>query len=264
MRMARRWRWAVQPAVASSSPSAVALKRGNRLADQHNNAKAKAAYQETVAPRAANALGQLLADEGDTEGARRAFQIAIDSRHFLGSAIGWVNLGNLLFASNDIEGYISAYQQAVKSGHFYYAPKAAASLGHMFSERGQTRLAQNNYELAVYSNHPEAAPEAAVYLGALLLEQGDRQGAKTILRRGMLERGDALLAELRTLAEHHPDDAAVRELLANGLFNALFYSRQEGKPERSDVLLTELRTLAEHYPGDAVVRELLAKLNERD
>ena len=74
-----------------------------------------------------------------------------------------------------------------------------------------------------------------------------------------LLRRDALLSDLRTLANNHPEDAAVREQLAKGLFNTLNHAKQEKNLLRRDTLLSDLRTLAHDHPEDAAVRERLAK-----
>jgi hypothetical protein len=88
-----------------------------------------------------------------------------------------------------------------------------------------------------------------------------------------LNRRDALLDELRALARDYPDDAAVRDRLARGLFNALndtkvrlarglFNSLNDAKVKHDldccDALLDELRALVRDYPDDAAVRTALA------
>ena len=69
-------------------------------------------------------------------------------------------------------------------------------------------------------------------------------------------RADGLLRELRTLAQKHPDDSAVRENLASGLYNA--FNNNEPNSAHADGLLRELRTLAGAHPDDSAVREELA------
>jgi hypothetical protein len=59
----------------------------------------------------------------------------------------------------------------------------------------------------------------------------------------------------------YPDDAAVRERLAGGLFNTLIYAKAEDDLARRDSLLDELRALARTYPDDAAVRDLLSLQN---
>ncbi|MDA1100047.1 MAG: hypothetical protein O2967_13795, partial [Proteobacteria bacterium] len=60
------------------------------------------------------------------------------------------------------------------------------------------------------------------------------------------------------LAGAWPEDAAVRERLAKGLFNTLNHAEAEDDLERRDALLEELRSLAEAWPEDAAVRVRLA------
>ena len=56
-------------------------------------------------------------------------------------------------------------------------------------------------------------------------------------------------------------DAAVRERLANGLFNTLNHAKQEQALERRDTLLQELRHLAQAYPQDAAVRTIIGVID---
>ena len=70
---------------------------------------------------------------------------------------------------------------------------------------------------------------------------------------------DALLGELRNLAQDYPNDAAVRWLLAVGLRYTLNHAKTEGNLNRRDALLVELRNLARTYPDDTEVRGSLAR-----
>jgi len=67
-----------------------------------------------------------------------------------------------------------------------------------------------------------------------------------------LRRRDALLEELRRLHAAYREDAAVREQLAIGLFNALVHAKQEEALERRDALLEELRKFYTDYPNDPI------------
>ncbi|HEU0157292.1 MAG TPA: hypothetical protein VFQ82_14560 [Stellaceae bacterium] len=71
-------------------------------------------------------------------------------------------------------------------------------------------------------------------------------------------RRDALLGELRVLAQTDPDGAAVRQRLAMGLFNTLYSAKEENDLAGRDALLDELRVLAQTYPDDLAVRQHLA------
>jgi predicted negative regulator of RcsB-dependent stress response len=59
----------------------------------------------------------LLANEGDVEGARAAYQQAIDSGHPDEAPRAAVGLGNLLGDQGDVAGARAAYQRAIDSGH---------------------------------------------------------------------------------------------------------------------------------------------------
>jgi hypothetical protein len=67
---------------------------------------------------------------------------------------------------------------------------------------------------------------------------------------------------LRALAASHPDDAAVREMLALGLLVVRLHEVDEGDLARADALLDELRALAAVYPDDPQVAEILRLASE--
>ncbi|MGZ9111621.1 MAG: hypothetical protein ACXW3X_11180 [Rhodoplanes sp.] len=94
---------------------------------------------------------------------------------------------------------------------------------------------------------PRAAPLMAVGL------------VNTHAKEENANRRDALLDELRALARAHPDNAAVRENLAIGLFNAFHHAKAKNDLVRRDALHDELRELAEAHGEDAALREWLAK-----
>ncbi|MBV9455477.1 MAG: tetratricopeptide repeat protein [Rubrobacter sp.] len=76
------------------------------------------------APTAAFYLGVLLAEQGDIEGARAAYQQAIDSNHPGQAPAAAVNLGVLLKEQGDVQGARAAYQQAIDSNHPEVVPIA--------------------------------------------------------------------------------------------------------------------------------------------
>ena len=77
-----------------------------------------------------------------------------------------------------------------------------------------------------------------------------------------LARRDALLGELRALAEAHQDDAAARENLAMGLLNRLVESADEDDLDNCNASLDELGAMAEGYPDDPFVQEVWRQLVE--
>ena len=62
-------------------------------------------------------LGALLEQQGDVQGARTAYQQAIDSGHRDLSPKMAVNLGALLHREGDVQAARTAYQRAIDSGH---------------------------------------------------------------------------------------------------------------------------------------------------
>ncbi len=99
-----------------------------------------------------------------------------------------------------------------------------------------------------------ASPQAAP-----LLSMGLLSTLESAKEENDLQRRDDLLAELRVLAQAHPEEPAVRQSLALGLSITLFHASQENDLQRRDDLLTELRNLAQARPQEAAVREQLAK-----
>jgi tetratricopeptide (TPR) repeat protein len=137
-----------------------------------------AAQNSDAAPMAAFNLGVLLEEQGDLEGAKAAFQQAIDSDHSDIALEALVNLGLLLKQQGDLEGAKAAFQQAIDSDHPEQAPKAAVNLGVLLEEQGDLAGAKAAYQQAIDSGYADAAPMAVYNLARLLTEQGDLAGAQ--------------------------------------------------------------------------------------
>jgi predicted negative regulator of RcsB-dependent stress response len=65
------------------------------------------------------------------EGARAAYQLAIDSRHPDWAPRAAVNLGIVLSRQGDVEGARAAYQLAIDSGHAHAAGAAQRRLAEL-------------------------------------------------------------------------------------------------------------------------------------
>ncbi|MBA2344358.1 MAG: tetratricopeptide repeat protein [Rubrobacter sp.] len=130
-------------------------------------------------------LGISLAEQGNPDGAREAFQRAIDSDHPNAAPRAALNLGALLIERGDDEGARVAFQRVIDSGHPDQAPKAAISLGALLVEQGDFVGARVVFEQAIHSSHPDAAPDATLRLGALLVEQGDPEAAREALQQAI-------------------------------------------------------------------------------
>ena len=120
----------------------------------------------------------MLSEHGDVEGARAAYQQAIDSRHPEHAPAAAFRLGLLLGQHGDWAGAQAAYWYAANSGHPEHAPPAARNLGHLFKRQGRFRQAREAYELAIHSGHPDVAPWSMVYLGNLLVHYRNPEGAR--------------------------------------------------------------------------------------
>lgn len=90
--------------------------------------KAATSGDADAAPEAAFALGDMLQERGDREGAPAAYRLAIDTGHSDAAPQAAVNLGNMLGQEGDQEGARAAWQLAIDSGHAKYAPEAARML----------------------------------------------------------------------------------------------------------------------------------------
>lgn len=99
--------------------------------------------------------------------------------------------------------------------------------------------------MAASPPHADVAPLLAMGLNALNHAKDEND----------LPRRDALLDELRALAQIHPDDAAVRKWLATGFALVAQHADEEDTADRAAGLLGELRALAKAHPRDGWVEE---------
>lgn len=95
--------------------------------------------------------------------------------------LGWtgLNLGRLLQLARDREGARDAFQHAIDSADPDNAPVAAIGLGRLLAETGDAPGAADAYWIAARSGHKKQAPAAAYALGEVLREQGDSEGARS-------------------------------------------------------------------------------------
>jgi Tfp pilus assembly protein PilF len=183
----------------SEQPPQAARNLGLLLAEQGDVEGARAAFQQAIAsghpdeaPRAARNLGLLLAEQGDIEGARAALQQAIASGHSDEAPRAARSLGMLL-RRDDVRGACAAFQQAIASGHPDQAPRAAVNLGITLAKQRDVEGARSAFRQAIDSQHADSAPQAARNLGLLLAGQGDVEGARAAFQQA--------------IASGHPDEA---------------------------------------------------------
>jgi tetratricopeptide (TPR) repeat protein len=168
-------------------------------------------------------LGYLLHREGDIEGAKSAYQQAIDA----GGHRAFINMAHLLrFSDNDAAqacldqaitigdpdltaqalvtlstvragsgrarsdpaGAESALLQAIATGHREFAPQAMSELGDLRAQRGDIQGAREAYQQAIDTGHHEWADRSRHCLAGLLDEQSDLAGAREQYQR-LVENG---------------------------------------------------------------------------
>jgi tetratricopeptide (TPR) repeat protein len=162
-------------------------------------------------------LGILLNQLGDRDGARAAYQAAIDSANAEHGAVAAFNLGNILVNEGDDEGARAAYQAAIDFGTSETLPKAGLNLGHLlkrqedvagaerayrlaadhgsvkatwclwglYREQGRLDELRAAYQAATGSSDQELASDALLLLGNMLVREGDMAGAKAHWERAL-------------------------------------------------------------------------------
>ena len=231
-------------AASENAPAALAL--GLVLAERGDFEDARAAYQQAIdsghldyEPMAAFNLGIMLAERGDFEGARAAYQQAIDSGHADHAPAAAVALGIMLAERGDFEGARAAYQQAIDSGHADHAPAAAVALGILLAKRGDFEGARAAYRQAIDSGHADHASKAAVNLGLLMAERGDFEGARAAYQQA-IDSGHADHAPLAALAL---GILLVKQGDTMGAHSAYRQAIDSGHAEHAPVAETHLRIL---------------------
>jgi len=71
---------------------------------------------------------------------------------------------------------------------------------------------------------------------------------------GRIDKAEALLTQLRTLAEGHPDEPELWLPFAKGSVNLISHMGSAGRIDEAEALLSRLRTLAEGHPGEPELR----------
>jgi tetratricopeptide (TPR) repeat protein len=151
-----------------------------------------------AAARASLQLGMLAAEDGDTAGATRAYQEALDSRDQDVAPQAALRLGDLWVSQGARGQALLAWQQALAFDHPDATPLAALRLGDVHERDGRDGDAEAAWKIAVdkYS-HPEATPRAALHLGRLYIRRGrleDAIGPLTLAMGNDVESAEAPVA----------------------------------------------------------------------
>jgi tetratricopeptide (TPR) repeat protein len=147
-------------------------------------------------PRKAIELGNSLRAEGDLEGARQAYQRAIDSGDLHAVPAGEWSTGVLLLDVGDVAGACAAFRRAISSGHPAWSVRAALNLAEALADSGDAAGAIEQYHSV--ADRPSDDPgldvlvrRAAVRLEILLVQRGDREAATQVYRRAIGAGGTA-------------------------------------------------------------------------
>ena len=167
---------------------------------------AKAAYQHAIesepiviGPLAALGLGHVLEGQGDAEGAKAAYQKAIDSGATSAAPKASLGLGHVLEGEGNAEGAKAAYQKAIDSGDTDTLARAAFSLGYLLQRAGDAEDAKAAYQKAIHSGDTGLAPKVATLgLGQVLAREGDAEGAKAAYQKA-IDSGDTGIARIASL-----------------------------------------------------------------
>jgi tetratricopeptide (TPR) repeat protein len=163
---------------------------GNLLQALDDLDGARAAYQQAIDCGHVHAMLSLahllMAEVGDAEGARVWPRRAIGSADAEVAAEAMVDLGHLLMLfQRDADGARAAFQQAIDLGHPGWAPAAMAGLGHLLRKQGDSAGARAAFQRAVDSGHADWAAPALMELLNLLRERDDVDGARAVYRKAV-------------------------------------------------------------------------------
>jgi len=162
----------------------------------------------------------LLAETGDTEGAKQAYLDVLSRVPAHVEALN--NLGKLLYATGYRTAARSAYTEAIARHPNH--PLAHVNLGNIFLEAGDLALAREHYQAALALDSKFA--EAHQGLGNLLAELGQEEAAARHQRMGFRDRrvtelpyrGEAEPVEVLLLVSGRRGDVAIRHLLDDKVF----------------------------------------------
>jgi tetratricopeptide (TPR) repeat protein len=190
------------------------IQLGQLLRDQDDLEGARGAYQQAIDRgdvRGMLSLARLLGEDvGDAEGARAWFQRAIDSGDADLAAEATVDLGHLLMMfQRDADGAQAAFQRAIGSGHPEWAPAALNGLASLRVRQRDSAGARAAYQQAADSGNPGQAGRALTMLGNLLCRDGDTDAARVAYMQ-VIDSGDAdwappALGELLNLLREEDD-----------------------------------------------------------
>ena len=175
----------------------------------------------------------LLAETGDTEGAKQAYLDVLSRVPAHVEALN--NLGKLLYATGYRTAARSAYTEAIARHPEH--PLAHVNLGNIFLEAGDLALAREHYQAALALDSKFA--EAHQGLGNLLAELGQEEAAARHQRMGFRDRrvmelpyrGEAEPVQVLLLVSGRRGDVAIRHFLDDKVFRTFVVLPNAYDPE---------------------------------
>jgi len=175
----------------------------------------------------------LLAEAGDTEGAKRAYLDVLSRVPAHVEALN--NLGKLLHTTGYRTAARSAYTEAIARHPKH--PLAHVNLGNIFLEAGDLALAREHYQAALALDSGFA--EAHQGLGNLLAELGQEEAAARHQRKGfrgrrvteLPYRGEAEPVQVLLLVSGRRGDVPIRHLLNDKIFRTFMVLPNAYDPE---------------------------------
>jgi hypothetical protein len=154
-------------------------------------------------PRAMHSLAWTCLNRGDTDGARLAFQQAIDSGHPVWAYSSGEDLAWMLEEAGDRAGARENYLRVVEAGPNGRAETALGFLISLLSKDDDVDGLRALHHTAIETAN-DSAPEVLVAIGGLLEERGDAQGARQAFQQAIdtgYQYADDLIEQLHPTPE---------------------------------------------------------------
>ncbi|WP_212829647.1 serine protease [Catellatospora sp. TT07R-123] len=137
--------------------------------------------------RATDLLGDLLARQGDTAGARAAYERVAASGDRDWAPIAQIDLAQLAYREGDVAEAMHYLRLAAASDSPAHALRATDFIGDLLMIQGDIEGARERYEYVIASEHPEWAPIARFDLGVLAVADEDLDLAAEQFQRVVAE-----------------------------------------------------------------------------
>ena len=177
--------------------------------------EAVASKHPEAAPRAALLLGQTLADQGDSAGARAPLELARASGDPQIAPQASIKLGLIAVADSEQPLARSLFEETIASEHPEFAPMAAVNLGQVLEMQGDVGGALEAYEYALQNGGPPVAARASYLIAFAMHGAGLRDEARQYYEHA-LGFGDAEVSQHARNGLAALDNLAARDRRRSG------------------------------------------------